>query len=157
MGTSVVPKVIDALVAQLTTALSASPVIVSDGMPVTEDVADYLMIGVDAPNSMGAMLSATSDQQPATQSTQRTRDENGSITCAAYSINGDSVAKTARDNAYSYMAAVENLLRTTPNLGLATGAYLVVSIGQTLQLSQNQDDNGADALLLFDVRFYARI
>lgn len=157
MATSVVPDVIDALVSKATTALAESAVYVSDGYAVTADPGDFLMIGVEEPTISTAAFSASSEQSAATMGTGRPRDEEGTVTCAAYSWNGDGVQKTARDAAYSYMAAVEGFLRTTPGLGITGYSLVVAEMGTTQRLSQNQNTDGADALLIFNVRFRARL
>ncbi len=159
MASSQLPAVIDALVAQLTTALAGTPaVLVTDGVGVTEDPRDFLMIGVDDPTS-NSPASGSSEQAMATMGTGRPRDETGTIICAAQSSNGNgsSGQKAARDAAYSYMAAVETLLRSSPSLGLTSPVTVVVQMGGTTSLIQGQDDHGADALLIFTVTYKIRI
>jgi hypothetical protein len=157
MGTSQIPALIDALFSRATTALAASSVLVTDGYGVTDDPADFLMIGIEEPSIPAAGFAGSSDQVPGPMSTARPRDENGAVWCAAYSWNGDGIQKTARDAAYSYMAAVETILRADPNLGIASGGNFVAQMGDTQRLTQNQDSNGSDALLIFNVIFFARI
>jgi len=157
MGTSQVPALIDALVSRATTALASTSCLVIDGYGVDTDPADFLMIGIEEPTIPTAGFAGSSDQTTGPFGTTRPRDENGSVWCAAYSWNGDSIQKTARDAAYSYMAAVETLLRADPNLGIAAGGNFVAQMGDTQRLTQNQDSNGADALLIFNVSFFARI
>lgn len=154
--TSRLPALIDALVSRATTALAASPVLVTDGYGVTDDPSDFLMVGIEEPTIPAASFAGSSDQSWGPQG-NRARDENGAVWCAAYSENGDGVQKTARDAAYSYMAAVETLLRADPNLGIAPGGNFVAQMGDTQRLTQNQDSNGASALLIFNVSFFARI
>lgn len=157
MGTSVIPQLIDALVSNLTTSLSASPVLVIDGYGTDDDPADFLMIGIDDPTASGPTASASAGQKPGPMATTRPRDQEGQVWCAAYSWNGNGNQKQARDAAYTYMAAVENLLRTNPNLGIAAGGYFVAQMGADERLMQNQDQNGAEAGLIFSVKFEARI
>jgi hypothetical protein len=157
MTTSRVPALIDALVSRATAELIALPVLVVDGYGVSDDPSDFLMIGIEEPSIPAAGFAGSSDQVPGPMASTRPRDENGAVWCAAYSWNGDGIQKTARDAAYSYMAAVETLLRADPNLGIATGGNFVAQMGDTQRLTQNQDSNGADALLIFNVSFFARI
>lgn len=152
MATSVIPALIDALVAQSTTALPS--VKVYDGLAVTNDPGDFLMVGVEDPDLESAASSATAEQSWA-HSTGTSRDESGEITCAALSWNGDGNLKTARDGVFAITAAVENLLRNDPDLGVA--GLLWTSFGSTVELSQGQGDMGADALVVFKVAFRARI
>lgn len=153
---SKVPETIDALVAQLRTPL---PVEVSlyDGFGISDDPGDYVMVGVEAPDVPGAAFSASSDQKAGPMGSDRSRDENGSVWLAAYSWNGDIDQKAARDAVYGYMAVVETLLKATPNLGITTGPLYVAQMGDTQRLAQNQTPSGAEALLIFNVQFFARI
>ena len=57
------------------------------------------------------------------------RDQTGSVTCAALSWNGDADQKAARDAAYAVVAAVEDLLRTDPTLGVAAPGRSVCQMG----------------------------
>lgn len=89
--------------------------------------------------------------------TPRTRDQRGDVTCVALSWNGDGDAKAARDAVYATVAAVENLCRTSPDLGITGYQTLLVGYGSTERLLQNQDENGAEAAVIFSIRFRARI
>lgn len=158
MTTSRVPDLIDALYTRATAALVANTAVqVLDGYGTDENPGDCLMIGVEDPASLETAFSGSSSQTPGPFSTNRKRDENGSVTCAAYSWNGNADQKQARDAAYSYVAAVENLLRSDPNLGIASGGDFVAQMGDTQRFSQNQTADGADALVVFNVMFFARI
>lgn len=153
MATSVIPDLIDALVAAATTALPS--VNVTDGIGVTDDPGDFLMIGVEDPDIEGAAFSADTRQDWAAVGTGAPRDESGEITCVALSWNGDGNAKAARDGAYAITAEVEDLLRADPDLGVS--ALLWTGFGSSSQLSQAQGDGGASALLVFRINFRARI
>lgn len=156
MSTSQVPAVIDALVAGLTTALAGQPVRVVDGLGLSGDTGDFILVGVDDPFT-DSPVSASADQGVATMGTPRSRNENGVVTCVAYSWNGDADQKVARDTAFGYLAATETLLRDTPSLGITAVDLMVAQIGTAQRLSQGQTESGADALLVFDVIFRARI
>jgi hypothetical protein len=153
MATSVVPALIDALVAQATTALPST--LVFDGIGVTDDPGDFLMIGVEDPDIEGAAFSADTKQDWAAVGTGAPRDEQGDITCVALSWNGDGNPKAARDGAYAIAAAVEDLLRANASLGVS--GLLWTSFGTSSQLSQAQGEGGASALLVFRINFRARI
>ena len=152
MGTSAVPDVIDALVTACTAALPNAKVY--DGFGISDDPGDFLMIGVDDPDAADKANSAESEQAWA-NADGTARDETATITCAALSWNGDANQKTARDGAYAITAAVENLLRANPSLGLPT--VLWTSFGTSSQLTQVQDEQGALALLVFRIQFRARL
>lgn len=154
MATSVVPALIDALVSTATTALPNT--LVFDGIGVTDDPGNFLMIGVEDPDIEGAAFSSDAKQAWA-NANYSTRDEEGEITCAALSWNGNGYegVKAARDGAYAIAAAVENLLRANPSLGV--DGLLWTGFGSSSQLSQAQDSQGASALLVFRINFRARI
>lgn len=155
MATSVVPALIDALVTGATAALPDTRV--SDGIGATDDPGDFLMVGVEDPDLEGAAYSAEAKQDWAAVGTDAPRDEQGEITCVALSWNGNGPegAKQARDGAYAIAAAVEDLLRATPALGVPQ--LLWTGFGSSSQLSQAQGSGGASALLVFRITFRARI
>jgi hypothetical protein len=152
---SALPDVIDALVTLADTALSS--VNVYDGIGVSDDPGDFLMIGVEDPDIEGAAFSADVEQVRATMS--GARDETGTITCCALSWNGDSTnagQKAARDSAFASVAAVEDILRTTsPTLGVAS--VLKTEMGDRITVSQAQDATGASCMVIFSVAYLARI
>lgn len=153
MATSVIPALIDALFTQATAALP--DVSVHDGYGVSEDPGNFLMIGVDDPDSQVAAFTSESSQAMATFG--GTREQTGSVTCAALAWNGDGGnvgQKAARDAAYAIQATVEGLLRADPTLGVtpSNNRPLTAEMGDE-RLSQNQYDAGCDALLIFTVKF----
>lgn len=152
MAVSVVPALIDALFDAATAALP--DVLVLDGMGATEEPGDYLMVGVDDPDSDADAFSADSQQQWASAN-HTTRDESGVVTCAALSWNGDGDQKAARDSAYASVEALAAACRTTPDLGIPTMAW--TSFGSDTRLTQGQFDSGATALVVFQIAFRARI
>lgn len=154
MATSVVPALIDALVTQCTTALTGVAN-VYDGTGVTDQPGDWLMVGVEDPDTDAESTAATTFEAPGPFGTNRPRDETGEVVLLAHSWNGDGNAKTARDAVYAVAAAVANLCRTTPALGVS--GVLWTGYGATTQLVQNQDSNGARAYLVFRISFRARI
>ena len=153
---SVVPQLIDALV---TTARANAPtgVTVYDGFGVSQDPGDFLMIGVDDPNRADAASSASSRQDWA-NANYTSREEEGDVTCAALSWNGDSGdagQKAARDAVYAIAGALAGSLRADPSLGV--DGVLWTSFGTSTDLQQNQDKKGSLALLVFQIHFLARI
>jgi hypothetical protein len=75
------------------------------------------MVGVDDPDQDDAANSADSVQSWANVG-HVVRDESGEVTCAALSWNGDSDPKAARDGVFALTAALEDLMRQDPTLGL---------------------------------------
>ena len=145
MAVSVVPALIDALV-----AASGG----SDGLTVTEEPGDYLMVGVDDPDTDGGAFSGQSRQQWA-HANHTTRDESGEITCAAYSWNGNGDQKAARDAAFALVEQLAAVCRATPDLGIPTLAW--TDFGADTNLSQFQGEWGASALVVFTIAYRARI
>ena len=153
MATSVVPALIDALTAAATAALPQ--VFVYDSVPVTTEPGDYLMVGVSDPDDPSESEAATVTQQQMTFGATRPRMEEGVIHMAARSINGDSLAKVARDAVYAIQEALATAVRTTDNLGV-TG---VMQIGNAsdLKFMQGPTAYGAQATLLYGIAFKATI
>jgi hypothetical protein len=153
MASSVVPSLIDALVAQAVTSLPGA--LIFDGGGITDDPGDYLMIGVSDPDDDGEPEAADVTQQQMAFGSTRPRRETGSVHIAARSIAGDGVQKTARDAVYAMQEALATALRTTDNLGVA--GILSLGNGSNLRLLQTQNESGAVATLLYDIAFDAQI
>jgi hypothetical protein len=151
MSTSVIPALIDALVEQAGQSLEA--VLVFDGMRVTSDPGDYLMVGVDDPDADGFAQAADADQAWAGLGAHA-KNQTGGVWCVAESRNGDGDPKAARDAAYATVAAVEDLCRVDPTLAVLTGGW--ASVGGDERLSQSRV-GGASARVAFRVNFQARI
>src|SRR5690348_2679477 len=113
MGTvSAIPATIDKVIAVLTAALPALTVL--DGpAPGDASQTNYLLVGASeaAPDS-GGTESVNGSQRWRT--TGLTREERFVLMCVARSWNGDGNQKSARDAAFSTMAAVEAQLRADP-------------------------------------------
>lgn len=156
MSGSVVPALIDALVAKAAAALPGLQVL--DGIPPIDTFGDFLIVGAEDPEARGFELSADTTQEW-TYANTTARSQEGDVTCAALSWSGDTDAKAVRDAAYATTHAVEQLLRDDPSLGLVPSAarMLVAGYGTRETLSQAQDDNGASAIVVFTVHFQARI
>ncbi len=155
MATSTLYPLLDALVAAARTALPS--VTVYDGPGVSDDPGDYLMIGVDDPDQPNPVLAATSTQTPATLGTARSRDEEGDITCAALSWNGDADQSAARAGCKAITDAVENLIRTVTFPALGVTGVKTLGFGTSFTLSQDQNASGAMALVVFSIHYKARI
>lgn len=150
---SVVPALIDALVAQATSAVTGATVY--DGIGVSEEEGDYLMIGVDDPEGPDWARSASVARDWETVGLQNDIDEEGDIACAALSWNGDGNAKAARDAVYAIAEALAGVCRTNPTLGIPR--LLWVLYGGQSDLQQVQNQHGALARLEFQIHFRALI
>jgi hypothetical protein len=152
MTTSVVFDLVDALVSRLTSLLEVN---VFDGYGITDDPGDYLMVGVEDPDSDRA-TSAEAKQEWAGLGA-RMRYEEGTITCIAMSWNGDGDLAAARAAAKATTVAVENHLRDDPNLGGTVAGLNWTGYGTRTELIQLQATDGACVMCVFDIAFKARI
>lgn len=152
MTTSVVFDLIDVLVSRFTAALSVN---VLDGYGLTDDPGDFLMVGVEDPDSDRA-VSAEAKQEWAGLG-NRTRYEEGTVTCIAMSWNGDADLAAARAACKATTAAVENNLRSDPNLGGVVAGLTWTGYGVRTELIQLQASDGACVMCVFDVAFKARL
>lgn len=153
MGTTPIPDVIDALVTLSAAALPS--VKVYDGFGLSDDVGDFLMVGVEDPETQGFTTSASAGQNWHDTGQDGKRDDTGDVTCCALSWNGNGNQKTARDAAFAIVAGVEGLVRENSTLGLDD--LLWAEIGQQIELHQAQDDAGAAAWVIFRVQYQALI
>lgn len=151
---SALPDVIDALVTLSAAALPS--VRVYDGIGVSDDPGDFLMVGVEDPDIDGAAFSAEVEQSRLAMG--GSQQEAGTVTCCALSWTGDSTdvgQKAARDAAFTTVAAVETILRTTaPTLDVA--AVSKTEFGDRLTVSQAQDATGASCMVIFSVAYLAQ-
>lgn len=151
MATSVVPALIDALVTAFDAAMTTT---VYDGYGVSDDPGDFLMVGIDDPDS-DDWANAASVKQDWAQANHTARSEEGDIVCAALSWNGDGSQKVARDAVYATQASVETVLRANPSLGVTS--VLWTSFGTNAEFRQIQGKHGAAALLIFRIFFRAHL
>lgn len=151
MAVSVFPALVDALVAQATTALPN--VLVLDGEGNTDDPGDFLMIGTNSADGEGMVASGSSRQEK--RATGPIFEETGEVNCLALSWNGDGNQKAARDAAFTIAEAVSTLCRTNTNLGVANIVWTRYG-AQTTPL-QIQSDDGALCIVEFTVAYQARI
>jgi hypothetical protein len=156
VSTSLIPAVIDALVTQAKAALPNVTVI--DGLgPDFSEPGDVLMVGAENPLSLdgGRPEAAASAQQSWAHAAGRARDERGTVSLVATSWNGDGNQKQARDACAVMVAAIENLLRADPTLGVS--GVIVAEFGTDINLQQMQGDMGAAALISFSISYHGRI
>ena len=175
--TDFIPNVISYLLAQAAVnpalGAAATPVVVIDGQPATQDVlvvnetglTQRLWVGSSGYVTSGQVDSAAMSQQGFALIDQaRTRDNDVDIAMAAEAISGDTVMAEARAGAFAVMAAVELLLRgypgTTPaSPGDTTMGGLVnwSEVTGPIELMQEQSSQGAIALVKFRVTAYKRL
>lgn len=153
MRSSVVPDLIDAMVAQFGALPALADVTVSDGYPLTNEQGSYLFVGVDDPESASRAASATATQEWP-HATAHSRNEAGAVTLACESWNGDADQKAARDEVFRVAAEIQTALRASTTLGVPGVLWLSFT---NLRLEQAQGAGGAGALLTFQIDFTARI
>jgi hypothetical protein len=165
--TTQVPAVTDYLVA----AAKASPLLgaasppayVFDGPqpPVaTQSLERVLWIGADPLNPEDIAAEAT--QNWPVMDHARTRDEDGSITCAAQHWSGDPASKVHRDGAAAIVAGVELLLRGDtlaggPGDASMGGLVMWSGVDGPFQWGPRQVANGAAMLVTFRITYRARL
>lgn len=158
---SVIPDLIDALVANLAVLLPT--VTVCDGVPEVANSGAYLCVGVDDWDATNRPVDAArSSIEWASAVSGMTGDESGSITCVAWCQEGGTgQAKTVRDTVYAIHAATKALLvaqlAANPAAPLGVAGLWDVRVGGTDALNQSSDQNGAAAVLRFPISFQARI
>ena len=153
---SVVPDVIDALVALAQASVTGATVY--DGVGVSDDPGDYLMIGVSDPDGTSANDRAATSAIDWANINYTAGAESGDVMCAAMSWSGDTSpagVKAARDAVYAVIEAFGIALRANPSMGLPN--LLWTRLGKTHELTQLQAPEGALALALFSVHFEARV
>lgn len=156
---SVVPALIDALVAQATAAvgLTGAEATVYDGVGNADIAGDYLMIGVDDPDGpdWARSASVTRDFETVGGGAYNDIDEEGDIACVALSWNGSTDQKSVRDAVYAIAEALAGVCRTNPTLGI--DRLLWALYGGRSDLLQVQNENGVLARLEFQIHFRALI
>lgn len=156
MPTTVVFDLVDRLVEVFAESLPSS-ITVYDGYSLSEDDGDFLMVGVTDPNDLDSMDSVEAKQEWAGLG-NRTRYESGFVRCVALTRDGDTDLRAARAACKAIVAAAEEVLREDPSLGGEVDGLQWTGFGNNrVQLIQDQNEEGALALLVFEIHFQARI
>jgi len=153
------PDLIDALVAGAKANWPA--LTVCDGLPMEVNSGDYLAIGYDDYSSTALRAASGSSSEDWAGATMGSGiDETGTITCAAWSQNGNRDAKAARDATYDIHSSIRSwliaeLTGTVTALGIP--GLWDVRVGGVDELTQGQDANGAWSFIRFQIIYQARI
>lgn len=143
-----VPEVLDALVALGRADTALADVRVSDGPEVTDTGAqDWLIVGFDGDASGDFQAAQTVGGWAGLGA--RSREEQFQVMVAAIAQRGDTDVRAARVRAYEIGARVEEWLAADPSIGLGRGE--VEAAIEASQLTQDQTDKGAQAVLLLTV------
>lgn len=151
IAASAVPAVIDALVA----TWQAADVVVYDGPGATDDSPfTYVLVGVGDPDQEALNQSAFASQTwPWLGHVQR--DEVGYVRCAVVSWSGDRDQKMVRDAGFALLADLATAIENDPSLQQPQPLW--VEGIDSLDVRQEQSDNGAFITLLFNVNYHARL
>lgn len=153
MTASIVPALIDTLIARCEAAPALADVTVHDYWAAQVDLGDSLFIGCDDPYNRSASTAGGGDQQWATFGA-RSRDGEESVTCAAVGWDTAGDMQVARDKVYAQLDVVQGLLDADPRLGLQ--GVIKAWVGDSYYRPLI-DSTGATCLLVFEVRATVRL
>lgn len=149
MSTTLIPVILDALVAACVAAQATtlSEVVIYDGpMPSGPTAPAVLLIGGEwIPSEPGR--NSVTGTQVSSRMGNNSREEEIRILCAAISQAGDPDMRARRELAFAIVAAVEDILTASPNLGGARWV-LLSSVDSVQQLF---NDRGAACAVNFSV------
>lgn len=152
--TTVLPVVIDALIAQARLLLPAPGWRVYDGYPVASDPTDFLAVGADDPLSTSQADSADVSLEWA-NANGRNVDEAGEVRSALMVSAGSGDMAAARGRALGALGLLDGWLRSEPYpFGLPAIRSARIA---SYRLYQDQSPDGALVLLTFTVAYTARI
>lgn len=147
---SIVPALLDAMRAAFAAALPSSTNVVDGPDPDSDDGDDVLYVGMADPRQSENTAAHFGQTWPS--ATAQTRDEDGSIACAAVAWDGSGNVKAARDRAFATVATVQQVLWADTRLGLDG---MVKTSFTSINFDQRMTDRGALAVVLFAVDFKA--
>lgn len=153
MTTSRIPDVIDVLVTRLDAAPTLDGVKVIDGPIVTNDpLHEAVYIGYDGdPEGDGAAVEFT---QVWASIGQRARGETFSVTCAVVVWKGSTKVRPVRLRAFEVLAAIQDVVRADPSLGLPPPSVVAFASGSVIQL---QRQSGLECRIPFQIAVQTRI
>lgn len=153
MASSAFPSVIAAIQTVATTALPLARVV--RGRDVSNTPGDVVMIGVS--NVDPVDWESAGRFQQTMQTYGGNRQEDGTVYGLVYTCDGGGDQTVALSNAFDLLAAIETAIRANEDLGLVpTFEYLVTEF-QAGEVTESQDDRGANAVLSFAIDYRARI
>jgi hypothetical protein len=130
---------------------------VYDGPGFSEDPGNFLMIGVDDPESEDPTSAAGTQEWSGIGA--KAALEDGVISCCAMAWTGDSgdaAQKAVRQTVRDIVGAVDVVLRADPNLGGAVPGLNWVRYGHNYRLSQ-PPAAGVAAKFYFEIAYKARL
>jgi hypothetical protein len=151
MASAAFPSVIAGVVTFTSTALPAVRVV--RGRDISSDPTDVVVIG--SRDREGNPADAGTFQQ-SMQTFGGNREEVGTVNGLVFAHNGEADQGAACVTAFGYLAALEAAVRADPTLGL-TGFDYVVAEMQSGDVSESQNDEGAETVLAFTISYKIRI
>lgn len=151
---SIVPALIARLIEWADDRFDGHDVIVDDGSSTSASTADVLYVGLGDPDSTDMTNASTSSQEWA-HAGGTARDEKGTVTCVAMGWNGNGDVSAARERAFWIVSHFLEGIREAYTLGL--DGLLWISPGTEMTFDQGADEDGAGALITFQISFSARI
>ena len=146
---------LDAVCIALTTLWDAAfdaTVQVVDGPQVNSDPSsDWLFVGHDAdrPDDTNDGAVATQDWM----AFQRTKEEDGEVTCAIVVVSGDTAIPTVRARALDILSDAEDALRANPTIG----GLVMKSHVSEIRFIPVVTSDGSKARVVFTVTYLAEI
>jgi len=150
-GVSIWPDVVDAMILMSRERLSPDVLVIDGDGPESDDVGDFLFIGLGDPRRDDSDAGTFDQSWP--QSTAAGRRETGTVFCIAISCDGSGDQKAARDAAFVTLGAVQRVLREDTRLGGINGLLSTSLTGA--QADQRQNSRGAVCAIRFSVDYTA--
>ena len=151
---SAVPILLDAMVSRWADALDDWTV--TYGWDGTQNTGDYLMIGADDPFSSEGEA-ATTEEDFAT-ATREGISEKGSITCVAFSWNGQADGqREATETVYAALKVMQDDIHQYPDLQIERRPEFMVNALniESTTLHHGLDEDGTQAMLVIRIKFEA--
>lgn len=132
------PAVVDGVLTVLRADANLSAVVISDGLPITEDrLVDLVIIGNSGDPESTDAGSVTQNYHDLA-GIDSTRDETVTVNCCVLAQTGDVDVSATRARAFAVLGYVESALRANYSLG-ATGVLRVELTDVTVQVEQFAD------------------
>lgn len=138
MATSRYAAVADAIVATLQADANLSAVVVSDGLPITEDRLTSLVIVGNSGDPEDSYAGRFEQEYHDLAGVNSTRDETITIPCCVLAQTGDIDVSATRLSAFTILGYVEGALRANYRLGLDNVLRVEMS-GGDVNVSQFAD------------------
>lgn len=157
MAVSLMPALLSALVTQGAAALPGQSVLLGGIGPTDDPAKSALWVGIQDPKASGPDSPGEGSQTMATCGLPRSREEVGTVTCAAIGWNGDMDTDAAMADAFATFETIASLVRVDPTLGLSSGYQKVVIQVDTVTPEFAPFEGGIEVDVIFTLKYEARI